>query len=93
VTQAALLKTIMTSVDALAAFTEPKMTSGTKATMEADWFEVGKAPNLVALTFRTKVGGSPNVRDEQTNGGTAVRTLAVVAELAPIPPTPQNAQN
>lgn len=90
-----LMKTIMTAVDALAAFPLPKMSSGEKAIIETNWFEVGKSPtgDLWAVTFRTKGGGSLTFAMDKQMTERLAETLAVAVGTAAIPPTPGSAQN
>jgi hypothetical protein len=90
-----LMKTITTAVDALAAFPQPKMSSGVKATIETEWFEVGKTPvgDLWSVTFRTKGGGSLTFAMDKQMAERLAETLAVVVGTVAIAPTPGTTRN
>jgi hypothetical protein len=85
-----LIATILSMVDALAAFPERRMESGEKLSIETNWYEVGgiEGSDDVSVCLRVPSGGFIRFHMKRLMAERLAETLGSVVDMAPsqIPP-------
>jgi hypothetical protein len=85
-----LIATILSMVDALAAFPDRRMESGEKLSIETDWYEVGgiDGSDDVSVSLRVPSGGFLRFHMKRPMAERLADTLGAVVDVAPsqIPP-------